>query len=313
MCPVGWPDASQTIMTILARIPITYVTQDGTVVHSPMIHGRIGGIETRFVLDTGSEVHLLTRELADRVGISGTPGEEGTDHAGATLASWDLGRVDLRVDAASDDAPGGSDPVSLPLNDVVAIPAPPPFPGWGVGGILSPQQLHPTATIVIDMRADEVILIDATDRPVERYLADRSPDLTTLELERDRSFPSVVVRAAIDPYDEIAVMLNTGGKSTEFLTDVVPGVTHGPAIRTGGGVSGADVRGADGGQQSLRVAGQLIPVARLQVRDAMIEPYGLVGMDVLRGTLIAVAADTTRPIVWQVTTVTRRPPGATRS
>jgi hypothetical protein len=308
-------------MTVLARIPITYVALDGFVVHSPMIVGRVHGIETRLVLDTGSEVHLLTRELADRIGVVGTPGEEGTDHAGATMASWDLGSIELTIDDARSAADGKSLPgegeraatANLDLADVVAIPAPAPFPGWGVGGILSPQHLHPTATVVIDLHGDEVLLVEAAGRRVVSDLVDRSPELTTLELERDAGFPSVVVRAAIDPYDDIAVMLNTGGKSTEFLADVVPGVAHGPLVRTGGGVSGADVRGADGGAQLLRVAGRLIPVANLKVRDAMIEPHGLVGMDVLRGTVLAVAADATRPIVWQVPEVTTPRPDATRS
>jgi hypothetical protein len=282
-------------MTVLMQFPITYTAADGAVVHSPMIGARVGGVETRLVLDTGSDVHLITRELADEVGIEGTPGEEGTDHAGATMASWDVGTVDMRVGATD-----------LLLRDTVAIPAPPPFPRWGVGGIMSPQHLHPTGTIVIDLSKDELLVVDDAVDAVLQFLIDRCPiDTATLVLERDRSFPSLVVPAAIEPYEEIAVMLNTGGKSTEFLADVVSGVARGPIARTGGGVSGADVRGADGGRQRLRVGGWYIPVPRLNVRDSMLEPHGLVGMDVLRGTTIACAADTGRPVIWQV-------PGATR-
>ena len=35
--------------------------------------------------------------------------------------------------------------VGFAFHDVVAITGPPPFAGWGVGGFLSPQHLHPTA------------------------------------------------------------------------------------------------------------------------------------------------------------------------
>ena len=181
-----------------------------------MIAGRVGGIETLFVLDTGSEVHLLTRELADRVGLEGVPGEAGTDHAGATLASWDIGSVELRV--------GGADDTALMLGDVVAIPAPRPFPDWGVGGILSPQHLHPTASIVMDLRADELVLVEGSDDDLRSWLATRGSDLDLLALPRDAAFPSLVVPAAIDPHPELPVMLNTGGKHTEFLAEAAPGV-----------------------------------------------------------------------------------------
>jgi len=40
---------------------------------------------------------------------------------------------------------------SFPLHDAVAIPGPPPFAGWGVGGFLSPQHLHPTAWVVLTL------------------------------------------------------------------------------------------------------------------------------------------------------------------
>lgn len=279
-------------MDVLARIPITYTAIDGSVVHSPMIAGRLGGIETLFVLDTGSEVHLLTRELADRVGLEGAPGEAGTDHAGATLASWDIGSVELRV--------GRQDDTALTLGDVVAIPAPRPFPGWGVGGILSPQHLHPTASIVIDLWADELVLVEGSDDDLRSWLATRGSDLDLLALPRDAAFPSLVVPAALDPHPDIPVMLNTGGKHTEFLAEAAPGVAHGPLERTGGGVSGADVRASAGGPALLRVGGRRLPVGELYVRSSMIEPHGLIGMDVLRGTILVGAADPGRAVLWLV-------------
>lgn len=153
-------------MKVLASIPITYTTLDGDRVHSPMIVARVGGIETRLVLDTGSEIHLITRDLADSIGLIGVPGEDGIDHAGATMPSLDVGTVGLDVEG-----------FALELAYVVAIQAPPPFPGWGVGGILSPQRLHPTASIVIDLRADEMVLVDDEADGLRDWLADRAPEL----------------------------------------------------------------------------------------------------------------------------------------
>ncbi len=43
-----------------------------------------------------------------------------------------------------------------------------------------------------------------------------------------------------------------------------------------------------------------LPVARVVVRDAMDDHDGLVAMDVLRGTVLAVSTDRSRPVFWQV-------------
>ncbi len=274
---------------ILARLPITLGTLDGSPQHAPLVVGSIGGIETRLVLDTGSEVHILTKELVDRIGLEVTPGEEGVDHSGATMPSWSVEDVGLTL--------GG---VDLTLGDVVSIPAPPPFHRWGIGGILSPQHLHPTAVTVIDLADDELLLVEGNDDDVLGWLNGRAPDLVALSLERDPSFASVVVPAAVRPFAEIPTLLNTGGKRTEFSSAAVPGLGDGSAARLGGGVSGADVIGADGGAQVISVAGHVVPVAHLAVRETMHDPQGMVGADVLRGTILACAADRARRVVWQL-------------
>lgn len=268
---------------ILARRPIVFET------HAPLVVGSMGGLETRFVLDTGSEVHLLTKELVDRLELEFEDGEEGVDHSGATMPSWSVEDVTLRL---------GS--IELELSDIVAIPAPAPFPGWGIGGILSPQHLHPTAVTVIDLAEDELILVAGDHPSVTDWLGQRSLGLTTLPLERDASFTSVVVRAAVRPFAEIPTLLNTGGKRTEFSSAAVPGLGDGRAERLGGGVSGADVLGASAGPQTLVVAGHEVPIAQLAVRETMHDPQGMVGMDVLRGTVLTCAADPAGRVVWQL-------------
>ena len=49
---------------LLTRVPITFDAADRRT-HAPLVTGSVGGIETLFVLDTGSEVHILTKELVD--------------------------------------------------------------------------------------------------------------------------------------------------------------------------------------------------------------------------------------------------------
>jgi hypothetical protein len=282
-------DKMTAAVRTLTRVPITFEAANGDTVHAPMIFGRIGSVTTRLVLDTGSEVHLLTKELVDQLGLDVEEGEEGTDHSGATMPSWTVGDVPLQLGD-----------IELTLRGAVVIPAPAPFPGRGIGGILSPQHLHPSAVAVIDLVTAELLLVDGGDAGVADWLAQRSPALTTLGLERDEAFPSVVVRAAISPHAEIPTMLNTGGRHTEFSRDALPGLTEAAQERLGGGVSGADVLGWKAGEATLVVAGNERRVESLAVRPTMPDPQGLVGMDVLRGTILAVTADASRPVVWQI-------------
>jgi hypothetical protein len=273
----------------LLRLPITFRAADGSTVHSPLTAASVAGVDTLLVLDTGSDVHLLTTETAERAGLALDEGEEGTDHAGTTLPSWSAGDVTMNA--------GGAE---LTLHDVVVIPAPAPFRGWGVGGILSPQHLDVRSLVVIDLVRDELTLVEGAPDEVAAWLSDRSPELTAVPLERDGMTPTPVVAAAVKPFPETAAMLNTGGRNTEFDETVVPGLTAGDAERLGGGVSGAHVVGSIAGDQVLVVGGTEIPVARLAVRRELGYPPGLVGMNVLRGTVLALDADPAGVVTWQV-------------
>ena len=274
---------------ILTRAPIAFVAADGSAQHAPLVAGSVGGIETLFVLDTGSEVHILTKELVDRVGLDVEEGEEGVDHSGATMPSWSVEDVPLSLGA-----------LELTLGDVVSIPAPAPFPPKGIGGILSPQHFHPTAVTVVDLVGDELLLVEGDDHEVATWLGERSPELATLSLERDPEFSSVVVPAAVRPFPELPTLLNTGGRRTEFSKAAVPGLGDESVERLGGGVSGADVLGSSGGAQVIVVAGHDVAVEQLAVRETMHDPQGMLGIDVLRGTVLACGADRGRRVIWQI-------------
>lgn len=280
-------------MKVLAEVAINYSVRGGGVTHAPMIAALLGGRERRLVLDTGSEVHLLTEDLADELGLTKEPGEEGTDHSGATTASWSVGDVPMPL--------GG---LEVMLRDVVAIDAPPAFRERGIDGILSPQNLHPVAYVVIDLIDDQLLLlggehdaVDAVDA-VSTFVRARSPAMSIVELPRVASFPSVVVSAAIEGFDQIPTMLNTGGRSTEFASAAVPGLLGDDLRRLGGGVSGSDYAGALVGHRVLVIDGQRLIVPALAVREKMHDPQGIVGMDVLRGTILACAAHLSRPVFW---------------
>lgn len=155
---------------VLLEVPITFDTGEGPT-HAPMVQVSIHGTPTKLILDTGSTDHILTVELADALGLSAEPGEEGTDSTGASVPSWTLGTVPIEIA----DQP-------FELRNVVAITAPAPFPGWGIGGFISPQHLHPTVWAVLDLAKDRFLLFDGDETDVTAWLATRHPEFQLLRL-----------------------------------------------------------------------------------------------------------------------------------
>lgn len=255
-----------------------------------MLEAEIGGVATLLVLDTGSDTHLLTAEFAQEAGLPTEPGEEGTDHAGVAVVSGSAGSVPMRV---------GNE--VIPLSSVVVIPAPPPFPSRGIGGILSPQLLHHNAWIVIDMAADELLFLREADESmvILSWLANRHLEFETLVLDRIEG-GTLVVEAAIEPHQPMPTLLNTGGRATEFARSVLSDRGGGALQRIGGGVSGADVMGERLGAAVLVIGDARIAVADLAAREDMEGIDGMVGMDLLRGTVLACTADPTGRVVWQL-------------
>ena len=275
-------------LTTLLDVPIRFDVGD-SVTHAPMVDVRVAGHPTRLILDTGSTDHVLTIDLVRAAGLAHEPGEPGTDHAGASVDSWFVGDVGAEIDA-----------VGFALHDVVAISGPAPFAGWGVGGFLSPQHLHPTASVVIDLVADRLILLEGVDAAVGGWLRDRHPDLRVLHLERDPNEATPVIAAAIEPFATVPTMLNSGGRGTEFAVAAVPGLVGVAQGDAGKGVGGAPVLGTVVADRLLRVGDARLPVSRLLIRDEIDPMQGLVGMDVLRCTVLVVSADRSRPVGWLV-------------
>ena len=289
------PDARLPARTVL-RLPMHFEAQGGDPVHAPLVLATIGAFHTRLILDTGSDVHVLTAELAQAAGLALAGLDSGTDHANASMDSWLVGDVPIGLDEA-DPEPG------LMLHDVVAIPAPEAFTRQGIGGALSPQRLHATAFAVIDQIADELSLVDEDPGTIRDWLRQRHPAPDVLSIERRLDSHVPIVQAAIQPFAPAPALVNTGGRHTEFEPDAVPGLTAAALERIGTGVSGAPVLGGRAGRQVLEVAGQRLEVAELMLRTGMGDPPAMIGQDVLRGTVVAVAPDASQPILWQVATL----------
>jgi len=275
------------MVKVLAQTSISFDVP-GRTLHAPLVEARIAGTATRMILDSGSTSHALTLELAKRCGVPVQPGEPGQDHAGAPVPSWQVGEVAIEIER-----------MRLRLSDVVAIGAPGPFEGWGIGGFLSPQSLHPTAFAVVDLGGNQLQLVDAGVAAMDEWLRAQFPNLQLLRLGREPG-EVVEVLAAISPFEPVVTMLNTGGRTTEFEAASVPGLHGSRPDEPGRGVSGSDVDGEAVPGQTLVVAGARFAVPNLLVRAAMPYPPGMVGMDILLGTVLVVSAVPERPIYWLV-------------
>jgi hypothetical protein len=273
-----------TAARVLLETPVTFDVP-GDTVHCPMVRATVGGTDTLLILDSGSTDHVLTIDLATRARLPTEADEPGVDHAGDAVPSWKVGSADITI--------GG---VTLGLRDVMAIAGPPPFEGWGVGGFLSPQHLHPDAWVVIDLANDSLAILMGDAESVRAWIDGRVPSFRVLTLPREND-PTVAVRACIEPYDAVPTMLNTGGDTTEFALAAVPGLRGTAAIDTGLGLSGADVVGDVVDGCTLEIGGLRLPLESVLVRERMPHPPGIIGMDVLRSGILGVSADLADPVL----------------
>jgi Aspartyl protease len=269
--------------------PITFTGADGQSTHAPMVAATVHGEATRLIVDTGSTDHILTKELADRVGLLAEPGEEGIDASGASVASWSLGEVPVRVGDTRHT-----------LANVIAIAAPGPFEPRGIGGLLSPQHLVPDAWMRLDMAGDRFMALAGAEADVATWLTDQAPGYQLYRLARAEDDTTILVRGLIEPFDEVITLLDSGGKFSDVVASAVPGLSGDEIASSGRGVGGSESFGKVALDQVLRVGEARVPIPRLIVRDEA-EGHGiLVGMDLLRGTIVTVTADPALPVFWQV-------------
>ena len=212
-----------------------------------------------------------------------------SDSTGAAVASWTLGSVAAEI--------GGQ---AFQLENVIAITAPAPFPGFGIGGILSAQHLNPDVWASLDMAGERFVLLDGNRAEMTAWLSDLAPTLELLRLERAAGDTTILVSAAVEPHEAVVTMLDTGGKRTQFSRAAVPDAGEGPETSSGHGVGGGATVGTELADRTLLVGGARLPVRSLIVGPEMDGRDGLVGMDVLRGTVLTVSGDPNRPVLWQV-------------
>ena len=268
------------------NVPITFATADGTT-HAPLVEAVVNGVRTRLILDTGATDHLLTTDLCEAASIALEPGEPGTDSSGSSVPSWQAHEVTVRIGD-----------VDLAFADVVAIGTPPPFRSAGIGGALSPQHLEPGAHVLLDLSAGRVAMPASTE-DLDAWLATSYPGWRTIRLAAVDGDGTVLVEAAIDSFPPVITMLDTGAKTTYAAQAALPGLGEGGVRRsTGRGVGGTESYGIDVPGRVLHVGDAALPV------DLVIASHDLgiagcvVGMDLLRGTVLVVGGAPGSPVRW---------------
>ncbi len=280
--PCAYPDH----VSIRLAEPITFATADGTT-HAPLVEAVVNGVATRLILDTGASDHLLTIDLCEAAGVATEPGEPGTDSTGSSVPSWQAHEVTVRIGE-----------VDFAFPEVVVIGTPPPFRSMGIGGILSPQHLHPGAHVVLDLAEGRIAMPGAVD-DLDDWLADAYPRWRTIRLPAVEGDGTVLIEATIDSFAPVVTMLDTGAKATYAAQDAVPGLGEGGVPRsTGRGVGGTESFGIDVPGRELHVGDATLPVDLLIAGHELGIARCVVGMDLLRGTVLAVGGPPGSPVRW---------------
>jgi hypothetical protein len=267
------------------QVPITFETAEGTT-HAPLVHAVVNGVATRLILDTGASDHLLTMDVCEAANLATEPGEPGTDSTGSSVPSWQAREVTVRIGE-----------IELALAEVIAIETPPPFRSGGMGGTLSPQRLRPGTYAVLDLSASPVATLVRAD-DVDGWLAESYPGWRTIRLPAVDGDGTVQVEAAIDSFAPVITMLDTGAKMTYAARGAMPGLGEGGVRRsTGRGVGGTESFGVDVPGRVLHAGDATLPVDLVIAEHDLGSPGCVVGMDVLRGTVLAVGPPGS-PVRW---------------
>lgn len=262
-----------------------------------MVAVTIGGWATQLIVDTGATCHLLTKDLVDRAGLHMAAAADGRDAAGDSVPSWTVG--DIVVDIGMS---------NHTLRDVVAIDAPEPFLGWGVGGFLSPQLLAPNATVVLDLMQNRIDIMDGEATVVVADLVRRFDHLA-LEAGVRHAAGTIGIEVRVPPASPVVAIFDTGAAETDIAARALGTTAEGIRRASGRGVGGSEIETAVLEDQRLEVGTTRLKVPALGVRpeipppDDAAEgeiPLALIGMDVLRGTAVVIAPRDHGSVWWLV-------------
>lgn len=256
---------------------------------SPIVEGRLSGIPTLFVLDTGAGTHTLTSWLAKKAGLKMQRTElKVRDAAGRSLDLNMVHGVKVAISGLG----------AFTLQGAIVAEFPPFFEEEGIGGALSPQLLAPAGqAVVLDMLASRARLEDTAvakraARALPQSLAERGiqgcADLAAPLANFLFQVPTVI------DGDDLLLTLDTGAGRTGIHEASAAGPKLKPravprqgAAAVGGAHEASSVQGVvvKAGMAEATLEVDLVPATSGRTCRA----DGRLGMDVLKRCVLVVS------------------------
>lgn len=274
--------------TLVAEAPIVFEAR-GQKLPVPLVPGRIQDQEGLLLLDTGSSHNALTRAFADAHGLVGTPAGTGRDHAGdavktelASATEWHVGAFARR------------------LEDTVIVPGPPPFAPLGIVGFLSPQRLFAGSTVVLDFPGGRLFALSGSEAAIARWLAARYPAAERVPLPRVAGphANKLYVTAQLAGGVAATAEIDSGGTMTEFAESLLPPAEPAPEAATSKAVGGRTRTARVVSGQALALGSLDFGPMKIKARPAGAPPEVLLGIDLLRRTVLVIPAETAAPLLF---------------
>ncbi len=251
---------------------------------APVVHVAVGGKHAQLLVDTGSNRSVITKWLADDLGVSTQRRAEDTarDFLGSPLEVVGSSSVEIRADNGVVIVRGVVPVVEMPVLSRYR----------GVGGVLSPQlMLRPGFSLVLDLAGGRMAVVSgalgAADPWVGKGLAPSGMRLCEL--------PGVYLVKAIVDGTDVLLRLDTGADQTSIFMNSRLGQLLLSKITAASGA--AQSSNVQFGQVASELrAGSVAASLDLRLipgQSAVDCKYdGLLGMDVLKRCVIALDQQT---------------------
>jgi hypothetical protein len=270
----------------LVEVPLSFSAR-GQKLPVPLVPVRLHGTDGHLLVDTGSSHNALTRDFAEAHDLAGAPAGTGRDHAGETVTTspakaidWELGGVSRRVE------------------DAIVVAGPPPFKPLGVVGFLSPQNFFGAASVVLDFPAGRLMALSGDASAVRAWAESRYPEAEIAVLPRAAGphARKLYVQAQLASGESVVAEIDTGGSTTEFAENLLPADGNGETL-TSVAVSGKKraARLVEG--QTLSLGGVRFSPLKVKARPTGATPAVLLGIDLLRYTVLIIPAAPDAPFI----------------
>ncbi len=251
----------------------------------PIVHGKVAGVPTLILVDTGANAHIISGWLARKAQLTTRAfGDTGVDHSGHSIETRRATHPQLHVDNWGD----------LPDEPMLVTDVPDAVTRLGIGAFLSPQQLsNEDVSVVLDFQKSEMRTMRRGDTLENTSGSALALDPPRICLDKDSPLQGLafVLHAKIEGSDA-DLLLDTGAHHSDLLM----GSKVGKALQPRSEPSKESVYAASGKVTPRTVKNAHMQVGGLEMtRDVDLIPGkedefcprdGVIAMDVLKKCVI---------------------------